>query len=106
MLKTKQDKVGRHFVIDKVAANQLATVAKLSGVQQQQIAEDAIVLYFSPNDGAAQSQRHALIARLTSKLDYPTDAGEAATLKDLANAAMSKPMAAPVKPGGERPDVR
>ena len=65
------------FRIQKTRAEQLERISAISGVDQQQIVQDALTLDFDPNDPGARAQRDGLLARLQLTAPAPAALNDA-----------------------------
>ena len=57
-------KVPKFFRLNRSTLQQLKNASDLTGIDQQQIAEDALVLYFDPKAPGPRAQRDALLTRI------------------------------------------
>jgi hypothetical protein len=57
-------KVGKFFRLNPDTLHQLESASKDFGIDQQQIVEDALVLYFNPKAPSPRAQRDALLTRI------------------------------------------
>jgi hypothetical protein len=58
-------KTGKFFRLNPDTVHRLKHASKLSGIDEQQIAEDALALYFGSTDAGVAAQREALLTRIS-----------------------------------------
>ena len=67
----RQSNKGKFVRLKREYGEQLERASLATGVDQQQIVQDALILYFNPNDPGARAQRDGILARLQFS-DLPT----------------------------------
>ena len=63
-MKTSPPRAGKFFRLRKVLIDQLAHVAEVCGIEQQQIVDDALTLYFNPSDPGVRAQHKGVLRRM------------------------------------------
>jgi hypothetical protein len=91
-MKTSPVRDGKFFRVRKVLSDQLAQVAKVCGINQQRIVEDALTLYFNPEDLEGQAQQKVVLSRMRM------DGGALPLPRQPAKAMVEQPPSSPAAP--------